>query len=393
MSIVGLVRRLVKGSPLTAAEHDGNLNALEAAIDAVELIPGPKGDPGEKGDQGDTGPAGEPSNSLAVSGDTFALSGNGSARFEAAGQSVSLQVRAGGEGPYQTFGVDSEGQVIVATGSDEMPLKLMGGSNATTLLCFGVFCNQVTLGTGSAYGTISAAALTNENLSWALPDASGTLALTTDIPAAYSLPTAASTVLGGVKIGGGVTITEGVISVSTDYAASSHTHGNLTNDGKIGTTSGLPIKTGSSGVIEAGAFGTAAGEFCQGNDSRLSDSRTPTAHASSHQTGGADVIANVVTSPSQITANQNNYNPGSGDIFRLDADAARNITGIVAAAGGVGIMLINVGSHAITLKHASTDSTDVNRFLVPWAGDYVLAANGGAAVLIYDGTTDRWRVV
>ena len=37
--------------------------------------------------------------------------------------------------------------------------------------------------------------------------------------ASYSLPTATDTVLGGVKIGSGVTITSGVISVSTDYQA------------------------------------------------------------------------------------------------------------------------------------------------------------------------------
>jgi hypothetical protein len=49
----------------------------------------------------------------------------------------------------------------------------------------------------------------------------------------------------------------------------SHTHGNLSNAGAIGTTSGLPVKTGTSGVIEAGAFGTSAGSFCEGNDTRI----------------------------------------------------------------------------------------------------------------------------
>jgi hypothetical protein len=34
MSISGLVRRLVKGTALTAAEHDANLDAIEAAVDA-----------------------------------------------------------------------------------------------------------------------------------------------------------------------------------------------------------------------------------------------------------------------------------------------------------------------------------------------------------------------
>jgi hypothetical protein len=104
---------------------------------------------------------------------------------------------------------------------------------------------------------------------------------------------------------------------------------------------------------------------------------------------------NTVESPAEITANTNNYEPGAGkDIFRLTADAARNITGIVARNDGDAILLINVDStDAITLKHASADSTEANRILVPWEGDYVLAAKGGAALLVYDGTTDRWRVI
>lgn len=41
--------------------------------------------------------------------------------------------------------------------------------------------------------------------------------------------------------------------------------GNITTSGKIGSTSGLPIKTGSSGTLEAGSFGTTAGTFAEGN--------------------------------------------------------------------------------------------------------------------------------
>jgi hypothetical protein len=70
----------------------------------------------------------------------------------------------------------------------------------------------------------------------------------------------------------------------------SHTHGNLTNAGAIGTTANLPLKTGTNGVIEAGAFGTAAGSFCEGNDARLSDDRDPNLHAASHLPDGADEI-------------------------------------------------------------------------------------------------------
>jgi len=36
----------------------------------------------------------------------------------------------------------------------------------------------------------------------------------------------------------------------------SHTHGNITNAGAVGTVANLPLRTGTSGVIQAGAFGT-----------------------------------------------------------------------------------------------------------------------------------------
>ena len=58
----------------------------------------------------------------------------------------------------------------------------------------------------------------------------------------------------------------------------SHSHGNITNDGKVGTTANLPLITGTGGAVQAGSFGNQANTFCEGNDSRLSDARTPVAH-------------------------------------------------------------------------------------------------------------------
>jgi hypothetical protein len=68
------------------------------------------------------------------------------------------------------------------------------------------------------------------------------------------------------------------------YALTAHTHGNITNAGAIGVAASLPIVTGTNGVLQAGAFGTTAGSFCQGNDARLSDARTPTSHTHSDAT-------------------------------------------------------------------------------------------------------------
>ena len=75
----------------------------------------------------------------------------------------------------------------------------------------------------------------------------------------------------------------------------SHSHGNITNDGKIGSSANKPIITGNNGVLEAGAFGTNANTFCEGNDSRLSDARTPTSHSHGNITndGKIGTAANI----------------------------------------------------------------------------------------------------
>jgi hypothetical protein len=58
-------------------------------------------------------------------------------------------------------------------------------------------------------------------------------------------------------------------TAATDYATATHIHGNISNGGAIGSTSGLPIITGTSGVLQAGSFGTTSGTFAQGNDARF----------------------------------------------------------------------------------------------------------------------------
>lgn len=58
----------------------------------------------------------------------------------------------------------------------------------------------------------------------------------------------------------------------------SHTHGNITNDGKVGSTANKPLITTTGGSVTTGSFGNTANSFCEGNDSRLSDARTPTSH-------------------------------------------------------------------------------------------------------------------
>lgn len=109
-------------------------------------------------------------------------------------------------------------------------------------------------------------------------------------------------------IGAGVSSFDGAYSslsgVPSSFTPSSHAHGNITNDGAIGSTANLPLITTTSGVITVGSFGTTANTFCQGNDSRLSDARTPTSHVHGNITnaGAIGSTANlpVVTTTSGV---------------------------------------------------------------------------------------------
>ena len=193
---------------------------------------------------------------------------------------------------------------------------------------------------------------------------SGAYADLSGTPAAYSLPTASSVILGGIKIGSGLTIDgSGVVTAAGTYTLPEATVSTL---GGVIVGSGLAV---TSGTISLGA------------------------HASTHQTGGADAVSSVVVTPSSLTADQNNWVIGTGDIFRVAGTAARAITGIAAGSSGLTILLLNVGSFALTLRHQNASSTAANRFTVPWAGDCVIPANGGAVALVYDATSSTWRVV
>ena len=63
--------------------------------------------------------------------------------------------------------------------------------------------------------------------------------------------------------------TDALTASDIGAAATSHSHGNITSAGAIGSTSGLPIITTASGVLTAGSFGTTSGTFCEGSDSRI----------------------------------------------------------------------------------------------------------------------------
>lgn len=103
-------------------------------------------------------------------------------------------------------------------------------------------------------------------------------------------------------------------------------------------------------------------------------------------------IAVRAVSPSQITADQNDYTGMDGFSFaRLSSDASRTITGIANGFDGKKLYIVNVGSNDIILANQNASSTDTNRIITGTGADVTLSADQ-TATLIYDNTTQRWRI-
>lgn len=114
-------------------------------------------------------------------------------------------------------------------------------------------------------------------------------------------------------------------------------------------------------------------------------------------TGGSTLNADIAfsgdISPSQITSNQNDYNPtglSSASTLRLSTDASRNITGLAGGADGRLIVVHNIGSNNIVFKDEDSASSAANRFALN--SDVTLGADQ-ATLLQYDSTSSRWRLV
>ena len=97
------------------------------------------------------------------------------------------------------------------------------------------------------------------------------------------------------------TALDSVYAASAKGVTNGDSHDHSGGDGAqidYSTLSGLPTLGGAAALN----VGTTAGTVAAGNDSRFTDAHTPTAHATSHESGGADAIKlDELAAPTDVT--------------------------------------------------------------------------------------------
>ena len=145
-----------------------------------------------------------------------------------------------------------------------------------------------------------------------------------------------------------------------ELADDDHVHGGLSNDGKIGTSANIPIITGTDGVLQAGSFGTAANTFCEGDDGRLSDARTPSNHNLIDTTGHP--VSGLTTGHFLKATGATTYAFGAHGLSYTDVGAAAtsHAHGDITNDGKIGttedLVIVTGASGVLTAKTAGTSA-------------------------------------
>lgn len=132
-------------------------------------------------------------------------------------------------------------------------------------------------------------------------------------------------------------------------AASSHTHGNITNAGAIGSAANLPVITGASGVLQAGSFGTTANSFCEGSDARLALAAWVNFDGSS--TANSNLTGTYSQSGTTITITCTSHGFSVGQIINCDftSGTATDLVGTtVMSVANANTLTVTAGGSATT---------------------------------------------
>jgi hypothetical protein len=177
---------------------------------------------------------------------------------------------------------------------------------------------------------------------------------------------------------------------SSSFATAGHVHGNITNAGAIGSTANLPIITTTAGALTTGSFGSTANTFCQGNDSRLSDTRNTTQSLTVNNGGGGTASSFTFNGGTAQTISYNSI--GAPSISGTNATGTWNIS-VTGNAGTVTSGIYTYGSYAdpswiTSLAKSKVGLSNVeNTALSTWAGSANLTTLGTVVTGTWNATT------
>lgn len=172
-------------------------------------------------------------------------------------------------------------------------------------------------------------------------------------------------------------------------------HGRDLADAGYAQENGIRIPTGTSDidVVNNDFVGNTVFDYVTGTATNivLQPLRPGSTFSVSASTFIGTGFAQPTVSPTQLTADVNDYDPSRAKVWRLTSDASRTITGIAGGSDGRTQKIINDGSFDIVIAHQNGGSTGGNRIITGTATNLTLAP-GDIANLFYDGTEARWRV-
>lgn len=155
--------------------------------------------------------------------------------------------------------------------------------------------------------------------------------------------------ISGTGTGGGATNAFGTIAVTGQSNVVAETAPDTLSLSGAGIT--ITTNPTTDTIVFTPAFGSVAGTVCQGNDTRLSDQRSPSAHAGTHKLSGPDSIRiDELAAPTDNTT-LNATTTAHGLLPRLSGVSSQYLSGdglfTVPAGGGGGTTEIGFGTIAV----------------------------------------------